>query len=99
MNQLNNKNALITGGTSGIGLETAREFLNEGARIAITARSQENLEAARKELGNDRVLLIASNAGDAQSQKLVAETIRKEFNRLDILFINAGIVEMGPLEK
>src|SRR5215471_10637434 len=99
MNRLNNKNALITGGTSGIGLETAREFLNEGARIAITARSQESLEAARKELGNDRVLLIASNAGDAQEQKQVAETIRKEFKRLDILFINAGIAEMGPLEK
>jgi NAD(P)-dependent dehydrogenase (short-subunit alcohol dehydrogenase family) len=99
MNRLNNKNALITGGTSGIGLETAREFLKEGARIAITARSQESLEAARKELGNDGVLLIASNAGDAQGQKQVAETIRKEFKRLDILFVNAGIAEMGPLEK
>jgi NAD(P)-dependent dehydrogenase (short-subunit alcohol dehydrogenase family) len=99
MNRLNNKNALITGGTSGIGLETAREFLNEGARIAITARTQESLEAARKELGNDGVLLIASNAGDAQGQKQVAETIRKEFKSLDILFINAGVAEMGPLEK
>jgi NAD(P)-dependent dehydrogenase (short-subunit alcohol dehydrogenase family) len=99
MKRLNNKNALITGGTSGIGLETAREFLNEGARIAIIARSQESLEVARKELGNDGVLLIASNAGDAQVQKLVAETIRKEFKRLDILFVNAGIAEMGPLEK
>jgi NAD(P)-dependent dehydrogenase (short-subunit alcohol dehydrogenase family) len=99
MNRLNNKNALITGGTSGIGLETAREFLNEGARIAITARTQESLEAARKELGNDGVLLIASNAGDAQGQKQVAETIRKEFKSLDILFINAGVAGMGPLEK
>jgi NAD(P)-dependent dehydrogenase (short-subunit alcohol dehydrogenase family) len=99
MNRLNNKNALITGGTSGMGLETAREFLNEGARIAITARTQESLEAARKELGNDGVLLIASNAGDAQGQKQVAETIRKEFKSLDILFINAGVAEMVPLEK
>jgi len=99
MNRLNNKNALITGGTSGIGLETAREFLNEGARIAITARNQESLEAARKELGNDGVLLIASDAGDAQGQKQVAKTIRTEFKQLDILFINAGIAQMGPLEK
>jgi len=45
------------------------------------------------------VLLIASDAGDAQSQEQVAETIRKELKRLDILFINAGIAEMGPLEK
>jgi NAD(P)-dependent dehydrogenase (short-subunit alcohol dehydrogenase family) len=99
LNKLNNKNALITGGTSGIGLETAREFLNEGARIAITARNQESLETARKELGNDGVLLIASNAGDAPGQKQVAETIRREFKQLDILFINAGIAEMRPLEK
>ena len=69
MNRLNNKNALITGGTSGIGLETAREFFKEGARIAITAKDQKGLEAARKELGNDRVLLIASDAGDALGQK------------------------------
>jgi len=90
---------LITGATSGIGLETAREFLKEGARIAITAKDQKGLEAARKELGNDRVLLIASDAGDALGQKKVAETIREEFTQLDILFINAGIVEMAPLEK
>jgi NAD(P)-dependent dehydrogenase (short-subunit alcohol dehydrogenase family) len=56
MNRLNNKNALITGGTSGIGLETAREFLNEGARVAITAKDQESLEAARQELGESGVL-------------------------------------------
>jgi NAD(P)-dependent dehydrogenase (short-subunit alcohol dehydrogenase family) len=99
MNRLNKKNALITGGTSGIGLETAREFLNEGARIAITAKDQESLEAARKQLGNDGVLLIASDAGDPPGQKQVAETIRKEFKRLDILFVNAGVAEMRPLEK
>jgi NADP-dependent 3-hydroxy acid dehydrogenase YdfG len=58
--------------------EAAREFLKEGARIAITAKDQESLEAARKELGNDEVLLIASDAGDAQGQKQVAETIGKE---------------------
>jgi NADP-dependent 3-hydroxy acid dehydrogenase YdfG len=73
MNRLGKKNALITRRTSGIGLETAREFLNEGARIAITAKDQVSLEAARKELGNDRVLLIASDAGNAQGQKQVAE--------------------------
>ena len=99
MNRLNKKNALITGGTSGIGLETAREFLKEGARIAITARDQGSLEAARNELGNDGVLLIPSDAGDAPSQKHVAERIRDEFERLDILFVNAGIAQMAPLEE
>jgi NAD(P)-dependent dehydrogenase (short-subunit alcohol dehydrogenase family) len=99
MNRLNKKNALITGGTSGIGLETAREFLKEGARVAITAKQHESLEVARKELGDSRVLVMASDAGDAPGQSNVADTIRKEFGRLDILFVNAGIVEMAPLEK
>jgi len=97
MNRLNNKTALVTGGTSGIGLETAREFLAEGARVAVTGRNPAALEAARKELG-DKLLIIPSDAGDVPSQKKVAETIRQEFGRLDILFLNAGIVEMAPLE-
>jgi NAD(P)-dependent dehydrogenase (short-subunit alcohol dehydrogenase family) len=99
MNRLNNKNALITGGTSGIGLETAKLFLSEGARVAITARDQQGLDAARNELASDRVLLIASDASISSEQKKVAENIRAEFGRLDILFINAGIAEMAPLEK
>jgi NAD(P)-dependent dehydrogenase (short-subunit alcohol dehydrogenase family) len=99
MNRLNKKNALITGGTSGIGLETARQFLKEGARVAMTARDQQSLEAARQELGDKGVLVIASDAGNAPAQKKVAETIRSEFGKLDILFVNAGIAEMAPLDK
>ena len=98
MNRLKNKRALITGGSSGIGLETAREFLREGARIAITGRNPETLDAASKELGSD-VVAIPSDMGDAGAQKKVAETIRGAFGTLDVLFLNAGIVEMRPLEK
>jgi NAD(P)-dependent dehydrogenase (short-subunit alcohol dehydrogenase family) len=97
MDRLKNKRALITGGTSGIGLETAREFLREGARVAITARDTASLENARKELGD--VLPIVSDAGDVAGQKKVAETIRQTFGKLDVLFLNAGIVEMRPLEN
>ncbi len=98
MNRLSNKNALITGGTSGIGFETARAFLKEGARVAVTGRNPAALEAARKELG-EKLLVVTSDAGDVAGQKKVAETIRQEFGRLDILFLNAGIVEMAPLER
>lgn len=98
MDRLKSKRALITGGTSGIGLETAREFLHEGARVAITGRTRETLEAAGKELGGS-VQLIVSDASDPASQPAVAEMIRQTFGRLDILFLNAGIVEMRPLEK
>jgi NADP-dependent 3-hydroxy acid dehydrogenase YdfG len=97
MNRLSNKTALITGGTSGIGLETAREFVSEGARVAVTARNLTAFEGIRKEFG-DKLLTIASDAGDVPGQKKVAETIQQEFGRLDILFLNAGIVEMAPLE-
>ncbi|HUB02083.1 MAG TPA: SDR family oxidoreductase [Terriglobales bacterium] len=98
MDRLKNKRALITGGTTGIGFETAREFIREGARVAITGKDSATLEAARKELGAD-VLAIASDAGDALAQKKLAEAIRQAFGKLDVLFLNAGIVEMRPLEQ
>jgi NAD(P)-dependent dehydrogenase (short-subunit alcohol dehydrogenase family) len=98
MNRLQNKRALITGGTTGIGLETAREFLREGARVAITARDTDSLEVARKDLGSD-VLTIASDMGDVAGQMKLAETIRQSFGSLDVLFLNAGIADMRPLEK
>ncbi len=98
MDRLRGKRALITGGTTGIGLETAREFLKEGARVAVTGKNPATLEAARKELGGD-VLVISSDASDIASQKTLAEELRKAFGGLDILFANAGIVEMRPVEK
>jgi NAD(P)-dependent dehydrogenase (short-subunit alcohol dehydrogenase family) len=98
MNRLKEKRALITGGTTGIGLETARQFLKEGARVAITGKNPATLEAAQKELGRD-VLVIASDAGQVADQKTVAEALQKAFGGLDILFVNAGIAELLPIEK
>jgi NAD(P)-dependent dehydrogenase (short-subunit alcohol dehydrogenase family) len=97
MDRLKGKRALITGGSSGIGLETARRFVAEGARVAITARSPEGAHAARQEFG-DAVLYIASDAGDAASQKEVAATVKEHFGALDILFVNAGVAELKPIE-
>jgi NAD(P)-dependent dehydrogenase (short-subunit alcohol dehydrogenase family) len=98
MNRLKDKRALITGGTSGIGLETARQFLREGARVAITGKNPATLETARKELGSD-VLVIASDASNVADQKTVAETLRQAFGAIDILFVNAGIAELRPVEQ
>jgi NAD(P)-dependent dehydrogenase (short-subunit alcohol dehydrogenase family) len=98
MNRLKDKRALITGGTTGIGLETARHFLKEGARVAITGKNPATLEAAQKELGSD-VLVIASDASQVADQKTVAATLQKAFGGLDILFVNAGIAELLPIEK
>ena len=98
MERLKGKRALITGGTTGIGLETARQFLNEGARVAITGKNPATLEAARKELGAD-VLVIESDASDVAAQKTLADTVGKAFSGLDILVANAGIAELRPVEQ
>jgi NAD(P)-dependent dehydrogenase (short-subunit alcohol dehydrogenase family) len=97
VDRLKGKNALITGGTTGIGLETAKQFIAEGARVAITGTNPKTLAAAREELG-ENVLVLASDASSVEAQKALAEEIGKSFGKLDILFLNAGAVEMRPLE-
>jgi NAD(P)-dependent dehydrogenase (short-subunit alcohol dehydrogenase family) len=97
MDRLKNKRALVTGGSSGIGLETARQFLAEGAHVAIAGGDQATLDKARKELGD--VLAIRADAGDVKSQRVVADAIREGFGALDIVFINAGIGDFRPLEQ
>jgi NAD(P)-dependent dehydrogenase (short-subunit alcohol dehydrogenase family) len=98
MDRLKNKRALVTGGSSGIGLETAKQFVSEGARVAITGRDPAALELARKELG-DQAIYIVSDASDAAAQKDVAEKLKEEFGNLDILFVNAGIADLKPIEQ
>jgi NAD(P)-dependent dehydrogenase (short-subunit alcohol dehydrogenase family) len=98
MNRLDGKRALITGGTSGIGLETARRFLQEGARVAITARDSQALDVARKELGSN-VLCIVSDASNTTAQEELAQQIQQSFGALDVLFANAGIGDLRPIEK
>lgn len=98
MNRLNGKRALITGGTTGIGLETARQFLREGARVAITGRNLATLEAARNELGSE-ALVVASDASNVMEQQALAKTIAEKFGQLDILFLNAGAVDLRPVEQ
>jgi NAD(P)-dependent dehydrogenase (short-subunit alcohol dehydrogenase family) len=98
MNRLAGKRALITGGTTGIGLETARQFLLEGARLMITGANPKNLDAASRELGPN-VEIVASDASNVAAQKQLADTVRGKFGGLDILFVNAGIVDMRPLEQ
>lgn len=98
MNRLTGKRALITGGTSGIGLETARQFLAEGARVAVTGSNPETLEKARRELG-EGALVLQSDASDAGAQKQLAEAVGKAFGQLDVLFVNAGIAVLKPVDQ
>ena len=98
MNRLEDKRALITGGTSGIGMETARRFLAEGAHVAITGINPTTIQTARAELGDD-VLVIRADAGDVAGQTAVAEAVHQAFGSLDILFVNAGVIDHRPVEK
>src|SRR5690606_36248665 len=97
MKRLQDKFALITGGTSGIGLETAREFLAEGATVAITGRNAQALERAKAELG-DSVITIRCDAGDIGAQQTLAQTLAQQWPRLDVLYANAGDVTHRPLQ-
>jgi NAD(P)-dependent dehydrogenase (short-subunit alcohol dehydrogenase family) len=98
MNRLDGKRALITGGTSGIGLEAARQFLAEGARVAVTGASPAGIEATRAELG-DGVTVIRADAGDVAGQRSIAEAVDRAFGGLDVLFVNAGVGDFRPLER
>ncbi|HEJ7911322.1 TPA: SDR family oxidoreductase [Serratia marcescens] len=98
MARLQGKYALITGGTSGIGLETARQFIAEGAMVAITGRSQSALDAAGQALGG-KALLLLSDAGDIPQQRELAQRLGQRWPRLDVLYINAGDVTHRPLQE
>jgi len=94
--RLAGKTAWITGGNSGIGLATARLFIAEGARVAITGRNPETLEAAKQELGPD-VLAIVADTTDVAATERAAVAIAEAFGSLDIVFANAGIGGVTPV--
>jgi NAD(P)-dependent dehydrogenase (short-subunit alcohol dehydrogenase family) len=98
MNRLAEKRALITGGTTGIGLETARGFLEEGARVAVTGTNPETLDEARRQLGAN-ALVVASDASSVPDQAKLAATVRERFEQLDVLVLNAGIAALAPIEQ
>src|ERR1700677_876121 len=94
--KLTGKKALITGGNSGIGLATARLFVAEGAKVAITGRNQATLEAAAKELGPNAVALVADANDIAATEQAIRRAVEK-LGKLDILFANAGIPGNTPI--
>src|SRR5713226_104959 len=98
MGRLDGKIALVTGGNSGIGLATAKEFVGEGAYVFITGRRDPELAAAVKEIGSNVTAVRGDVSNLVDLDRLFAE-IQREKGRLDVLFANAGVARYAPLGK
>jgi NAD(P)-dependent dehydrogenase (short-subunit alcohol dehydrogenase family) len=98
MSRLQGKRTLITGGTSGIGLETAKQFLEEGARVIVTGVNPDSIAKAQAELGPEVQVLRADSASVA-AQKELAQIIKEHYGQLDIAFLNAGVSVWLPIEE
>ncbi|MEC7837538.1 MAG: SDR family oxidoreductase [Chloroflexota bacterium] len=99
---LNGKNAIITGGSDGIGLSAAISLSKEGANVAILARTQEKLDNAAKEIKKEakgKVLAISTDVREESSVISSINKVRDEFGKIDILVNNAGTSSASPLEE
>src|SRR2546425_5468063 len=98
MSRLKGKIALVTGGNSGIGLATAKAFVNEGAYVFITGRREAELAVAVKEIAINVIGVRGDVANLADLDRLFAQ-IKQEKGRLDFVFANAGVATFAPLGK
>ena len=94
--RLKGKTALITGGTSGIGLATAQLFVREGARVIVTGRDTSKFDEVQTILGKNAVVLSA-DVGSVEDMRLISHRTRETLGGLDIFFANAGIAYATPL--
>jgi NAD(P)-dependent dehydrogenase (short-subunit alcohol dehydrogenase family) len=94
--RLDGKIAVITGGSSGIGLATGERFVEEGAYVFITGRRQSELDKAVKQIGKN-VIGVRGDVSDLSDLDRLYETVKQQKGRIDILVANAGIAEYAPL--
>ena len=98
MDRYGGKKVVIIGGTSGIGLATAKMLVDGGARVLVTGRSQAGLESAQKELGKGGVV-VSSDAGSLTDIDALASRVEAEFGAFDLLFVNAAFGLFAPIEN
>ncbi len=97
MGKLEGKVAVITGGNSGIGLATAKEFKEQGARVVITGRDQKTLDEAKREIGSE-VLAVRSDTSSLTEIDKLFNAVKEKFGKIDVLFVNAGVGKFAPVE-
>src|ERR1700749_4094515 len=97
MAKLQGKIALISGGTTGIGAETAKLFQSEGATVVVTGSSERPVQAAKTAMPGIEVLV--SDAGSVAATKALVDQVKTKHGRIDVLFVNAGIAKFAPIAQ
>lgn len=97
-NRLQNKTAIITGGTTGFGFEMAKRYIEEGAKVLITGRSQQKVDQAVAKLG-ERASGVEADVRQIKDLDRLGEVAKKILNQVDILIANAGIGVFAPLSQ
>jgi NAD(P)-dependent dehydrogenase (short-subunit alcohol dehydrogenase family) len=95
----NSKNVVITGGTTGIGLATAKAFINAGATVWITGRKADNLQKASNEINSPNLKTVLSDTSNMAGIAALQEAVATNGTPLDVLFLNAGIATFTPIEQ
>ena len=98
MKKLEGKTAVITGGNSGIGFATAQEFIAQGAKVIITGRNQKSVNEAVAQLGSNAAGVIA-DSGDIEQVKQLGDKVKAIAEKIDIIFINAGIGKFDSADQ
>jgi NAD(P)-dependent dehydrogenase (short-subunit alcohol dehydrogenase family) len=96
MKQLEGKKAIVTGGTSGIGLSTAKLLLQQGAQVIVTGTSEKGIAAARSELAG--AVVLKSDASSVRDIEALAREAEQRFGKVDVVFLNAGIGTFEPFD-
>ena len=96
MNKFAGKVAVITGGSSGIGLATAKKFVAEGAKVAITGRNQTQLDQAARELGASAIA-IQGDVSNLRDLERIYQTVESKLGKVDALIVNAGVYVLGSV--
>lgn len=93
-----NKNVVITGGSTGIGLATAKAFIDAGANVLITGKNPDNLQKAAAEVNSPKLKTIVSDTSDLAGIIALEQSIAETGDKLDVLYLNAGIAKFASIE-
>ncbi|WP_316777986.1 SDR family oxidoreductase [Pedobacter antarcticus] len=95
---LTNKNVVITGGSQGIGLATAKAFIKEGANVWITGRNAGNLQKAANEIGSAKLQTVVSDTSNLDGIAALVNVVAESGVKIDVLYLNAGVAAFAPIE-